>query len=150
MNPREVLEPWLRHSSGCRGACAWGHLTCTPADLCTCGLNAALADLEAEGRPMLTEEPPPFGSVPFGTMFVPGGGFIRGDNEWHEFPGPLELPPRPTPLSDEELATMNHAAGLSEYLARGGDQAFSTVDRLLAIIDRLAATPEATEERSDA
>ena len=81
-------------------------------------------------------EPPPFGSVPFGTMFIPGGVFLHGDNEWHEWLGPLTLPPRPSLDRIER--------GVVDSLRRCPDDdlpsppAWDQVDWLIAIIDRLA------------
>lgn len=94
----------------------------------------ALTDL-----PDAAAEPPPFGTVPFGTMFIPGAAFLHGDNEWHEYPGSLTFPPRPS-LDRVER-------GVVDSLRHHPDDdlpsppSWDQVDWLIAIIDRLT-TPE--------
>lgn len=100
-------------------------------------------------------EPPPFGSVPFGTMFVPGGVWLHGDNEWHEFPGPLELPPRQA-ASDEELFVATESMDVLRGMADGRIDTFEAgifrraADAIEALLHRLSSPCPEQDEARDA
>lgn len=68
----------------------------TPSGAAQLSEEEAEADRAALASPegVVTPEPPPFGSVPFGTMFIPGPALLHGYNEWVDVPGPFTVPPK--------------------------------------------------------
>lgn len=133
-------------TGGCSSCSGRGWLEATDAvdALLACYPDAPIVGIRRDTGEVVAvpdaEEPPPFGSAPFGTMFVPGDVWINGDNEWHEFPGPMTLPPRPMLTEDERKLVDACRPSEREYSTNDAatDMARATIVSLVAIIDRLA------------